>query len=201
LVFSPQKLPDNPAGKSKVCAVAGGDVIRLDAPGRAALARRRITQQEKPPMNTQITRWNPFKEMEQMQSRLASLWSHDPLRVNGGLEEALTVTEWNPRVDIVEDDREFLVKVELPEMKREEVKVTVEDGVLSISGERKLEKEEKNKKYHRVEREYGSFVRSFTLPANASGDKVTAEFKDGLLKVHLPKDAKAAPKAIEIKGA
>jgi HSP20 family protein len=150
-------------------------------------------------MKTQITRWNPFKEMDQMQSRLASLWNADPLRFNGGTEEALTVAEWNPRVDIVEDDREFLVKAELPEMKREDVKVTVEDGVLSISGERKLEKEEKNKKYHRVEREYGSFVRSFTLPVNASGEKVTADFKDGLLKVHLPKDPKATPKTIEIK--
>lgn len=152
-------------------------------------------------MNTQITRWNPLKEMEQMQNRLASLWSADPLRFNGGTEEALTVTEWSPRVDIVEDDREFLVKAELPEMKREDVKVTVEDGVLTIAGERKQEKEEKNKKYHRVEREYGSFVRSFTLPANTSGEKVSADFKDGLLKVHLPKDAKAAPKAIEIKSA
>ncbi|MBI2814011.1 MAG: Hsp20/alpha crystallin family protein [Opitutae bacterium] len=151
-------------------------------------------------MNTQITRWNPFKEMEQMQTRLASLWAADPLRF-GGAEEALTVTEWSPRVDIVEDEREFLVKAELPEMKREDVKVTVEDGVLTISGERRQEKEEKNRKYHRVEREYGSFVRSFTLPANTSGEKVSADFKDGLLKVHLPKDAKAAPKAIEIKGA
>lgn len=150
-------------------------------------------------MNTQITRWNPFKEMEQMQNRLAALWPADPLRFNGGAEEALTVTEWSPRVDIVEDDREFLVKAELPELKREDVKVTVEDGVLTISGERRQEKEEKNKKYHRVEREYGSFVRSFTLPVNTSGDKVSADFKDGLLKVHLPKDAKAAPKAIEIK--
>lgn len=150
-------------------------------------------------MNTQITRWNPAKEMEQIQNRLASLWNWEPLRINGGMEEALTVSEWSPRVDIIEDEREFVVKAELPEMKREDVKVTVEDGVLTITGERKQEKEEKNKKYHRIEREYGSFVRSFTLPANASGDKVTADFKDGLLKVHLPKDTKTAAKAIEIK--
>lgn len=148
-------------------------------------------------MNTQITRWNPIKEMEQFQNRLASLWNWEPLRVNG--EQTLALSQWNPPVDILEDEHEFVVKTELPEMKREDVKVTVENGVLSISGERKMEKEEKTKKYHRVEREYGSFVRSFTLPAAADGNKVSAEFKDGLLKVHVPKDATAAPKAIEIK--
>ena len=148
-------------------------------------------------MNTQLTRWNPFKEMDQLQNRLASFWGSDPFRTNG--QETLTVAEWTPRVDIVEDEKEFLVKAELPEMKKEDVKVTVEDGVLTLSGERKLEKEEKNKRYHRIEREYGSFVRSFTLPAGTSGDKVTADFTEGLLKVHLPKDSKAAAKTVDIK--
>jgi HSP20 family protein len=150
-------------------------------------------------MNTQLTRWNPFKEMEQMQNRLASLWNLEPFRPSAGKEETLTVAEWSPRVDIVEDEKEIIVKAELPEMKKEDVKVTVEQGVLSISGERKHEKEEKNKKYHRVECEYGSFLRSFTLPAGVSGEKVSADFKDGVLKVHLPKEAKAASKAVEIK--
>jgi HSP20 family protein len=150
-------------------------------------------------MNTQITRWSPTKEMEQFQNRLASLWNWEPVRFNG--EQTLGVSEWNPRVDILEDDHEFVVKVELPEVKREDVNVTVENGVLTVSGERKLEKEEKNKKYHRVEREYGSFVRSFTLPTGANGDKVTAEYKDGLLRVRVPKDTKAAAKSIEIKTA
>jgi HSP20 family protein len=104
-------------------------------------------------------------------------------------------------VDITEDEHEFLVKAELPDIKREDVKITVEDQVLTIAGERRQEKEEKNKKYHRIEREYGSFSRSFSLPANAAADKVSAEFKDGLLRVRLPKDGKAAPKTIEIKPA
>lgn len=150
-------------------------------------------------MNTQITRWNPLKEMEQIQNRLAGLWNWDPLRTNGGKEEALTIAEWSPRVDIVEDDKEFHVKVELPDMKKEDVKVTVDNGALTISGERKFEKEEKNKRYHRIEREYGSFVRSFTLPTGASAQGVSAEFKDGLLNVRLPKDTKAGSKAVEIK--
>lgn len=84
-------------------------------------------------------------------------------------------------------------------MKKEDIKITVQDDVLSISGERKQEKEEKGKKYHRIERAYGCFERSFTLPEDADGTKVNAEYKDGVLKVHLPKSEKAKPKAIEVK--
>jgi HSP20 family protein len=102
-------------------------------------------------------------------------------------------------VDISEDNNEYVVKAELPEMKKEEVKVSVENGELTISGERKIEKEEKGKKYHRIERSYGSFMRSFTLPETVSGEKVSAEFKDGILTVHLPKDEKTKPKSIEVK--
>jgi HSP20 family protein len=83
-------------------------------------------------------------------------------------------------------------------MKKEDVKVTVENGVLTISGERKFEKEEKNKKYHRLERGYGTFMRSFTLPDDADANKIKAEFKNGLLKVHLPKSEHAKPKQIEV---
>jgi HSP20 family protein len=102
-------------------------------------------------------------------------------------------------VDISEDEKEYVIKAEVPEMKKEEIKINVQDDVLSISGERKYEKEEKGKKYHRVERAYGSFMRSFTLPEDADGSKVNAEYKDGVLKVHLPKSEKAKPKAIEVK--
>ena len=84
-------------------------------------------------------------------------------------------------------------------MKKEEVKVSVQDGVLTISGERKYEKEEKGKKYHRVERAYGSFARSFALPDDADAEKVAGEFKDGILKVHVPKSEKAKPKKVEVK--
>lgn len=150
-------------------------------------------------MNTQITRWNPMKEMEQMQKRLESLWN-EPFRVGNGLGEALTVAEWTPHVDIVEDDKEFLIKADLPDMKREDVKVTVDENVLTIAGERRHDKEEKTKRYHRIECEYGSFARSFTLPPGTLGDKVAAEFKDGVLRVHLPKDQKSsAGKSVEIK--
>jgi HSP20 family protein len=151
-------------------------------------------------MNTQLTRFNPFKEMEEMQKRMSSLWNWEPFRVANGKEENLTVAEWIPNVDIVEDEKEFLVKAELPEMKREDVKVTVEDNVLTIAGERQQEKEEKNKRYHRIECSYGSFSRSFTLPPGTLGDKVAAEFKDGVLRVHLPKGTKVpSGKSVEVK--
>ena len=152
-------------------------------------------------MNTQITRWNPIKEMEQMQRRMSSLWNWEPFRITAdGQEEALTVADWSPRVDIVENEKEFIIKAELPDMKREDVKVTVDEDVLTLSGERRQEKEEKNQRYHRVECEYGSFSRSFTLPPGTVGEKVMAEFKDGILRVHLPKDAKAAAsRTIDVK--
>jgi HSP20 family protein len=102
-------------------------------------------------------------------------------------------------VGISDDDKEWLVKADLPEVKKEDVKVTVESGVLILTGERKFEKEEKDKKYHRIERSYGNFFRSFTLPEGADGAKVSAEFKDGVLKVHLPKSERAKAKAIEVK--
>ena len=149
-------------------------------------------------MNTLI-RWDPFKEMDELQSRFAKLFGLTPARIGNGGEELMTISEWAPSVDIIEDEKEYLVKADLPEVKKDEVKVTVENGVLTITGERKMEKEEKDKKYHRVERSYGNFLRSFTLPDGADGTKVNAEFKDGVLKVHLPKSEKAKPKAIEVK--
>lgn len=144
-------------------------------------------------------RWHPFKELEEMEKRLSSFFGHVPSTVAGDKNEAITVAEWAPLVDISEDDKEYLIKAEIPEMKKEDIKLNVHDDVLTITGERKYEKEEKNKKYHRVERSYGSFVRSFSLPEDADGTKVAAEYKDGVLKVHLPKSEKSKPKAIEVK--
>ena len=146
-----------------------------------------------------VTRWDPFKEMDDLQNRLAKFFGLTPARVANGGQELMTVAEWAPSVDISEDDKEWLVKADLPEVKKEDVKVTVENGVLTVTGERKFEKEEKDKKYHRIERSYGNFFRSFTLPEGADGAKVSADFKDGVLKVHLPKNEKAKAKAVEVK--
>ena len=149
-------------------------------------------------MNTP-TRWDPFKELEDLQQRVSSLFGRAPVRRQDGKQEAITVAEWAPVVDITEDPKEYLIKAELPEVKKEDVKVTVEQGVLTITGERKFEKEEKDKKYHRIERSYGSFVRSFSVPDNADAAKVTAEFRDGVLTVHLAKTEQARPRQVEVK--
>lgn len=147
-----------------------------------------------------IRRWDPLRELEEMSARLSHLMGKGSMtRING--EEALTSIDWVPEVDIIESEKEYLIKAELPEIKREEVKVSVEKGVLTIQGERKQEKEEKGKKFHRIERSYGSFERSFTLPEDADQGKVSAEFKDGVLSVHLAKSEKAIPKPIEVKAA
>jgi HSP20 family protein len=150
-----------------------------------------------------LTRWDPFRidpfrELEEMSNRLSRIFGR-PLPPKEGAKEEMTIAEWSPLVDITEDDKEYLIKAELPEVKKEDVKLSVHDDVLSISGERKYEKEEKGKKFHRVERAYGSFTRSFTLPDDADAAKIAAEYKDGVLKVHLPKSEKAKPKSIEVK--
>ena len=145
-----------------------------------------------------LVRWDPFCELEDMSDRLNRMFSRPALpRTNG--KEAKIAADWVPSVDVSETDGEYQIKAEIPDVKKEDVKVTLEDGVLTIQGERKQEKEENGKKYHRVERSYGSFVRSFTLPDLVDEEKVKAEFKDGVLNLQLPKSEKAKPKAIEVK--
>ena len=156
---------------------------------------------------TAITRWNPLKsasewnplrELDEMHSRLSRVFGATTPRRDDGRED-ITVAEWSPLVDITEDDKEYLIKAELPEVKKSDVKVRVEDGVLYISGARNFEKEEKGKRYHRIERAYGSFTRSFSLPEDADTQQVNADFKDGVLSVHVAKDKNARPKSIEVK--
>jgi HSP20 family protein len=149
-------------------------------------------------MNT-LTRWNPLREMERMSSLLD--WTPSLFRRANLVpeDENITVSQWAPLVDIAEDDKEYLIKAELPEVQKDDVKVTVENGTLTISGERKAEKEEKGRKFHRVERYYGRFERNFSIPDDAEGSNVKAEFKDGVLRVHLAKSEKARPKQIEVK--
>jgi HSP20 family protein len=140
--------------------------------------------------------WDPLRELTNAENRLAQ-FLRGPLMTD--LEkEPVSFSAWSPSVDISEDDKEFEVKAELPEVKKEDIKISVEEGALQISGERRMEKEEKGKRYHRVEREYGSFLRRFTLPEGADPAKIQAEFKDGVLHVHIAKTEKAKAKPIEI---
>jgi HSP20 family protein len=148
-----------------------------------------------------LTGWNPFREMDEIQRQMSSLLGGNLFHRNntGNGEENVTVPQWAPLVDVIEDEKEYLVKVELPEVQKEDFKVTVENGLLTISGERKAEKEEKGRKFHHVERYYGRFERSFNIPEDAETDNVKAEFKDGILQVRLAKSEKASPKQIEVK--
>lgn len=138
-----------------------------------------------------------LREMEEMSDRLGKFFGTWTRPYDA--REPLTVADWAPAVDIQETEKEYLVKVELPEVKNEDVHVTIQEGVLTVNGERKLEKEEKGKKYHRIERSYGTFVRTFTVPMDADETKIAAEFKAGLLQIKLPKLDKPRRKAVEVK--
>ncbi len=147
---------------------------------------------------TTLAKWDPLRELDDFSSRLSSFFGRAPIQKRDG-DDWFTQAQWAPLVDISEDDHEYLIKAELPGIEKDQVKVTVENGILLIAGERKSEHEENNRKYHRVERSYGSFLRSFSLPDDADGTKIKAEFKNGVLKVHLPKSEAAKPQSIEIK--
>lgn len=145
-----------------------------------------------------LVRWDPFRELEDVSDRLNRMFARPaPSGAHG--KETMIVADWTPSVDIQETEGEYLIKAEIPDVKKEDVKVTVEEGVLTIQGQRRQEKEDKGTKYHRIERSYGSFARTFSLPDVIEADKVKAEFKDGVLNLHLPKSEKAKPKAIEVK--
>jgi HSP20 family protein len=145
-----------------------------------------------------LTTWTPFRELDELENRLGTFFRRGFPRWTDKAE-TLELPEWSPQVDISEDEKEYLVKADLPEMKKEDIKVTFENGLLSISGERKTEKEEKKKTYHRIERSYGKFERTFTMPEDADATKLAAEFKDGVLKVRMPKNPAEKPKPIQIK--
>jgi HSP20 family protein len=140
-----------------------------------------------------LTRSDPWREIEDMFDRHSRAMGHFP----PASWETLTA-DWAPVVDIAETDEAFLIKAEVPEVRKEDVKVTVDNGVLTIQGKRKQEKEEKGRKFHRIERSYGSFTRSFTLPDNVDEEHILAEFKDGMLNVRIGKVALARSKVIDV---
>ena len=146
-----------------------------------------------------LPHWDPFEKVEELQRRFAKQFRLTPARTENGVRELMTITEWAPPVDIIDDDKEWLVKADLPEVKKVDVRVTVENRVLTITSERRFEKEERIWNNHRIERSHGNFLLSFTLPDETDGSKVNAEFKDGVLKVHLPKCERAKQKAVEVK--
>ncbi|HTA25123.1 MAG TPA: Hsp20/alpha crystallin family protein [Terriglobales bacterium] len=144
---------------------------------------------------TVITRWEPFREFSTLQDRLNRLFQQS---VSEGREEALTASSFAPAVDVYEDDHQVTLKIEVPGIDEKDIDVRLENNTLTVHGERKLEKEEKEENYRRVERQYGSFTRSFTLPQTVDAQGVSAQYDKGVLKIKLNKKAEAKPKQIKI---
>jgi HSP20 family protein len=138
---------------------------------------------------------DPFRDLFDLQRGINELFGGSV----GSPREEVALRAWTPAVDVYEDENAFLIKIDLPEVTRDDVKVSLNDNTLSISGERRVENEEKKENYHRVERSYGQFYRSFTLPPNVDPMAIDAKFKDGVLRLTLPKKEEAKPKQIEVK--
>jgi len=143
------------------------------------------------------TRWDPFGELSPLQERMSRLFE-DMLPSTEKGEEELNAGTFYPAVDIIEGDKEVNLRAELPGMKKEDVHVEVNDDTITLRGERKIEKEDKKQNYHRIERCYGNFNRSFTLPTNVDCDKITARYEDGILEIIIPKIEEAKPKSVQI---
>ncbi len=142
-----------------------------------------------------LVKWDPCREIEDMFDR----YTRAVGLPRSGSQEAITAGDWSPRVDISETDKEIVIKAEIPDVNKNDVKGNVENGVLTIQGEKKREKEAKGKKFHRVECNYGSFTRSFSLPENIDETKIKASFNDGMLNLKIQKTKDAKQKAIEVK--
>jgi len=151
-------------------------------------------QQEDLKTMTMITRWDPFREFFTLQDRMNRLFRDS----QGSQEEALTTTMFAPPVDVYEDEHSVTLKIEVPGIDEKDIDVRVENNTLTVQGERKFEKEEKEENYRRVERQYGSFTRTFTLPNTVDPDNIQANYDKGILKIQLAKKAEAKPKQIKV---
>ena len=143
---------------------------------------------------TLLTRWDPFREFTTLQDRLNRLFQQS----FEGRDEALTTSSFAPAVDVYEDEHNVTLKIEVPGIDEKDIDVRIENNTLTVHGERKFEKEEKEENYRRVERQYGSFTRSFTLPNTVDSEKVSANYDKGVLKITLAKKAEAKPKQIKV---
>jgi len=149
-----------------------------------------------------IVKWNPAKELlnvEREFNRFFNTFGRHFGISSGEIDEEFENAVWMPLTDIIEGKDNYVLKLDLPGVSKNDVKISYSDGQLMISGERKQEKESKDSKYHRVERSYGKYYRSFTLPQKIQEDKIDAEFKDGQLTITVPKSEEAKPKELDIK--
>ncbi len=144
---------------------------------------------------TVLTRWEPFREFATLQDRMNRLFRES---FSEGRDESLTTSTFAPAVDVYEDEHKVTLKVEVPGIEEKDIDVRIENNTLTVHGERKIEKEEKEENYRRVERQYGAFTRTFTLPSTVDSEKVAADYDKGVLKITLPKKAEAKPKQIKV---
>ncbi len=145
-----------------------------------------------------ITRWDPFRDMLALQNRMNSLFQEFGRSQGEGGDVMMTTSAFVPPVDIYEDEHKVVLKLEVPGMKENELDIQLENNLLTIRGERKFEKEEKEENFHRIERRYGSFYRSFTVPNTVNPDSVKASYDAGVLRLELEKRAEAKPKQIKV---
>jgi len=145
-----------------------------------------------------VTRWDPFREVASLQNRMNSLFQDFSRTQGGGENDPLAAAGFVPPVDIYEDEHKIVLKLEVPGVKQDELDVRVENHTLTVRGERKFEKEEKEENFHRIERRYGTFFRAFTLPTMVDTENVKADYDSGVLKLELNKRAEAKPKQIKI---
>jgi len=143
-----------------------------------------------------ISRWDPFRDLGVLQDRMNRLF--DDAGRGWRKDEPAATTTWSPSVDIFETETEIVVKAELPGIERKDISLNLEKNVLTLRGERRFEKETKEENYHRIERAYGGFSRSFSIPATVDEEKIRADYRDGILKIALPKKEQAKPKQIRI---
>src|SRR5881628_1897068 len=143
---------------------------------------------------TVLTRWDPFREFSTLQDRMNRLFQQS----YGDREESLTTSTFAPAVDVYEDEHNVTLKIEVPGIDEKDIDVRIENNTLTVHGERNFEKEEKEENYRRIERQYGSFTRSFTLPSSVDSGHVSAHYDNGVLKIKLAKKAEAKPKQIKV---
>ncbi len=143
----------------------------------------------------ELSTWSPFGDLVNMQRELGRVFDNLFSDAKGDV----FVADWAPRVDVMEQKDSYIIKAEMPGVNKDDVRITLHENVLSIRGEKKQEKEEKDVNYHRIERSYGTFERQFALPTGVKSDKIDASYKDGILTVPLPKVEEAKPKEIEVK--
>lgn len=145
---------------------------------------------------TMLTRWEPFRELVEMQRRMDRLFRDYSASEEG--QEFMTAGSFVPPVDIYEDEHHIALKLEVPGIEEKDLDIRVENNTLTVRGERRFEKEEKEENFHRIERRYGTFTRSFTLPNTVDTDQVQASYEGGILKIQLAKKAEAKPKQIKV---